>query len=118
MCARVLDHFIAPPRQTSLPYDEWFTGQRLLLERNVDFNDDPRNVATKILNYARRRNMAAVAIPMRDPDDRSPKAPLRAVQVWGDPTRTWEQGPPADLVAELRSVGVRLRRRTASGADA
>lgn len=107
MSPEVLDSFFDAPRATSLPYADWLTGQRLLLVQGTDFNEDPRRVVNKILGYARRRDWAVVAILTRRPTD-PPQAAARCIQVWGDPSRSYADGPPEEI---LRELGRSLRRR-------
>jgi len=105
-----LETFLPAQRKTSLPYRSWLNGERLLLEAGVDFHGEPRKIATNILSFARRHDWAAVALPVRD--EAAPlSSPPRWVQVWGDPSRNWLEGPPAVLAAELSSLGWRTRKR-------
>lgn len=109
MSPEVLESFFDPPRSTSLPYADWLTGQRLLLVQGTDFNEDPRRVANKVLGYARRKDWAAVAVLTRRPTDPAQAAP-RCIQVWGDPSRSYADGPPEEILRELGSA-VRRRQR-------
>lgn len=106
---QILDSFFDSPRPTSLPYREWLTGQRLLLIQGEDFNEPPRAVVTKILAYARRHDWAAIAVLARRPDD-PPRGVCRCIQIWGDPGRTYAEGPPAEILEELGRVRTRRSR--------
>jgi len=109
MCPEVLERFFDSPRPTSLPYAEWLTGKRLLLVRGEDFTEDPRKVVTKVLSYAKRRDWAVVAVLTRRPTDPA-RGPAQCIQVWGDPRRSYADGPPEEMFRELN----RGRRRKQS----
>jgi hypothetical protein len=96
----VLDSFFSSARPTSLPYNEWLTGQRLLLVQGQDFTEEPRAVVTKVLAYAKRRDWAVIAVLARRRTD-PPRGPARCIQIWGDPDRSYAEGPPDEILREL-----------------
>lgn len=61
-----------------------------------------------ILIYARRHDIAAVAVVERDYSVQG--SPERFVGLWADKTRGWDEGPPADVRTSLEADGVKFRR--------
>lgn len=102
-----LDGFSPRERITQYPYDEWLCGRVLGLELGTDFWATPKSLTNSILSYARRNDIAAVAVPVRD--RATPGKPFRFVEVWGDPERTWDEGPPADVRDQMLAAGIALR---------
>lgn len=109
MAPDVLESFFESPRPTSLPYASWLTGQRLLLLKGRDFNEECEAVRIKLLAYAKRHDWAAVAILARRPIDPL-DGPALCLQVWGDPSRSWDEGPPDEIWRELKRTPRRKRR--------
>lgn len=77
----------------------------MALDATVDFVGKPKNVADAILSYARRNDIAAVALPARGDDGM-----ISVVEVWGDPSIPWSDGPPPAVRKKIEARGVRLRR--------
>lgn len=103
MCPEVLPKFYKSPRPTTLPYAHWLTGERLLLVQGEDFSEDPRLVITKVLSYAKRHDWAVVAVLARRPSDPA-RGAARCIQIWGDTKRSWDDGPPEEILNELGLV--------------
>lgn len=103
-----VDDFEPNGRRTSYKYQEWFCGRIVRLTQGTDFEKSPPIAVNSILNYAKRHDIAAVAVPERD---RSiPGDPHRFVRVWGDHSRTWDEGPTDDIREKLERNGIKLRR--------
>lgn len=108
-----ISSFSSRQRKTKLPYRDWLTGEMLRLDRLDDLQgQEPRKVANGLLTYAKRNDIAAVALPVRDHD--LPHSPFRFLEVWGDPSRTWSEGPTPELTRALRAAGWTPRRQGAS----
>ena len=102
---RKIETFSPRPRKRRYNYDEWLIGEPLALDATVDFVGKPKNVADAIVSYARRNGFAAVALPAKGAD-----GTISAVEVWGDRSVPWEEGPPAAVREKIEANGYRLRR--------
>lgn len=102
-----IDVFSTARRRTKLPYEAWVDGRMLRLEQGVDFFQSPRTAANALLGWARRQDIACVAYPVNDAA--MPGRPARFLEVWGDASRTWKQGPPPAVRAKLERAGHRVR---------
>ncbi|MGB1583903.1 MAG: hypothetical protein ACPHCI_08975 [Solirubrobacterales bacterium] len=103
-----VDDFEPNERRTRYKYNEWFCGRIVRLTQGSDFEKSPTIAVNSILNYAKRHDIAAVAIPERD---RSiPGEPHRFVRVWGDASRSWADGPTDDIREMLARKNIKLRR--------
>lgn len=100
-----IETFSARPRKRRYNYDEWLTGELFRLDALEDFVGKPKNVADSITSYARRHGFAAVALPARGPDGQ-----LSSVEVWGDPSVPWSDGPPREIRERIEAGGFRIRR--------
>lgn len=95
-----ITQFSPARRKTTYPYARWFQGRMLRLKRLEDFNGKPTAVVESVVAYARRNDIAAVAFPVRDENGDSV-----FVELWGDPARSWKEGPPPEIVEELERSG-------------
>jgi len=102
-----ISSFSTVRRRTKLPYEEWLDCRILRLEQGVDFFQTPRAAANALLGWARRRDVACVALPVRDTTTAG--SPVRFLEVWGDPDRSWSDGPPPAIRAALERAGYKAR---------
>lgn len=104
----IVEHLNPMGKRTLYDYDKWFCGQKVRLKHGVDFQTPPRRAMNAILIYARRHDIAAVAVVERDYSVQG--SPERFVGLWADKTRRWDEGPPAVVRASLEADGVKFRR--------
>ena len=107
-----LSSFSSRQRPTKLPFRSWLTGEILQYEMHELGGLEPRHAANAFLTWAKRNDVAAVALPVRD--HHLPGAPWRYLEVWGDSRRRWDDGPTPAIEADLRAAGWKPRRRSAS----
>lgn len=100
-----IDAITPRSRRTKIEYEEIFVGRLLRLFPFVDFLGDPKTAADTINSYARNHDIAAVALPVVKRNGNG------YVEVWGDPNRTWLEGPPPDIEKKLRDGGYDFRKR-------
>ena len=102
-----IEDFTPRSKRTKIDYEAIFTGDLLKLVPFVDFVGDPRTAADTINSFARNKDIAAVALPVVRRDGHG------HVEVWGDPNRTWLEGPPAHIIKKLANKGYDFRKRRA-----
>lgn len=106
--ATVIEEFTPRQRKTKYNYLEWLDGRIQRLEAGVDFHSiTARSFANSLESWTKRQDIACVVRPVRDA--RAPGQPERWVEVWGDPSRSRADGPPAEIIAKLRRAGWHLR---------
>lgn len=100
-----IDEITPRSRRTKHDYEAFFVGRLRKIFPFEDFKGNPMTVADSINKFARSKDIAAVALPVvkRNGDG--------WIEVWGDPNRTWNQGPPADIIAKLKRGKYDYRKR-------
>ena len=99
------DQFRGVPRKGMNPYEEWFVGVTIRLNKDQDFSGKPKNVIAAALQYAKRSGFAAAAAPCL-----SAAGLPTSVMIWGDKSRGWEEGTPEEIRAQFEAAGIHLRR--------
>lgn len=102
-----IDAITPRSKSTKIDYEAIFIGDLLRLFPFVDFMGDPRTAADTINSYARNHDIAAVALPVVKKNGHG------FVEVWGDPGRTWLEGPPPHIMKKLAAGGYDFRKRRA-----
>ena len=103
-----IDEITPRSRRTKHDYEAFFVGRLRRIFPFDDFKGKPGTVADSINRFARSKDIAAVALPVvnRDGDG--------YIEVWGDPSRTWNQGPPAEIIEKLKRGNFDYRKRRAT----